>query len=473
MGRRPAQTATGPPAAGGEREGAWLRSRLHLRWALMVHALATGILAVAVVVAPVAVHRRMLTDRAVMDAETVSSATGRGFVEPLLHRGVVAGEGADLARLDDEVHHRVLSGPLVRVKLWRPDGTIVYSDERRLIGCRFPLDEDRRHQFGDGRVEAAVTEMVSAEHRYEHDARLLEVYTPVHADDGTPLLMETYFRYGGVTDDGPGLGGLVAAVGGVWFLFLLAVEVPFAALVRRRLRRLDRDHAEQVGWAVEAERRRIAQSLHDGVVQDLTGVSLQLAAVGPDRPPGDAQVRSAAEAVRGSIRSLRSLLVDLYPGSPGTKRLDLAIGGLLGGMSNRGIATHLVVGVDCQRLAPVLANALYRAAQEALRNVVTHAGATTVRVSLTARDGDVVLVVEDDGRGFWAASWDQPTEDGHLGLALTRDVLGRVGGRLNVRSFPGEGTRFTARVRWIAVDPDDPSGTDDGPRRQAGTDGTP
>jgi two-component system NarL family sensor kinase len=413
----------------------------------VLHAVLTGVLAAGVVALFTSAHRQVLTDWAITEAETVSLATGQGFVEPVLYDGVVSSEPPAIQQLDHAVHARVLSHSLVRVKLWRRDGTIVYSDEPRLIGDRFPLTDDLRHQFAELRSHAAVSEMGSPEHRYEPDPRMLEVYTPVHAHDGTPLLLETYFRYGGVTDAGGSVAEELVVVAVVWLLLLALVELPLARWSLRCLRSVAARHEHLVSSAIRCERRRIARGLHDGVVQDLTGVALQLAAA--EKAGCDPLLASAAVEVRQSIHSLRSLLVDFYPSELHAAGLDAALSVLLTELDKRGIATHLLVGVDTSSMAPATAGVLYRAAQEALRNVVKHAGAQVVRVSLTADLGDVVLVVEDDGRGFWADAWPQLAADGHMGLKSTQDLLADAGGRLNIRSFPAEGTRFTARVPQV------------------------
>jgi signal transduction histidine kinase len=91
----------------------------------------------------------------------------------------------------------------------------------------------------------------------------------------------------------------------------------------------------------------------------------------------------------------------------------------------------------------------YRVLRETLRNVTRHADAATAHVSLRVRDGDLVVVVADDGAGFDPAV---PAPDGHFGLRLLEDALEHVGGRLWITSTPHRGTVVTARfpVRWDA-----------------------
>ena len=98
--------------------------------------------------------------------------------------------------------NRCLRGSLVRVKVWSEDGTIVYSDESRLIGEQFTLGDDERAIFTSGDQGAEVSDLSKPENRYETESKLLEVYSLTETPSGTPLLFEAYFRYSGVTDVG-------------------------------------------------------------------------------------------------------------------------------------------------------------------------------------------------------------------------------------------------------------------------------
>jgi len=89
---------------------------------------------------------------------------------------------------------------------------------------------------------------------------------------------------------------------------------------------------------------------------------------------------------------------------------------------------------------------VFRTAQEALRNVVEHAGAETCSIDVHENGSDVVLVVADDGRGFQRAVLDERRAQGHLGLALLSDQAADLGGSLDIDSTPGAGTRVTLRL---------------------------
>ncbi len=175
---------------------------------------------------------------------------------------------------------RVVVDPVVRVKLWTPDGRIVYSDEHRLIGSRYSLSAEDRASFSSKEVDAEISDLGRPENRFEKRFhKLLEVYFPVHTPSGKPLLFESYIRYSSVSATGrriwlPFLLTLIVALAVLWI-----VQIPLAARLERRLRARQREREELLVRAIEAsdvERRRIAADLHDGAVQDLAGISYSL-----------------------------------------------------------------------------------------------------------------------------------------------------------------------------------------------------
>ena len=127
-----------------------------------------------------------------------------------------------------------------------------------------------------------------------------------------------------------------------------------------------------------------------------------------------------------------------------------ALGDLTATATARGIAVTLLVDDGATRRPGGPAEQFaFRVAQEALRNVVAHAGASAVELRLARRagvDGDVLtLAVTDDGRGFDPAAT-PPDDRPHLGLRLLDDLAGDVGGRIEVTSAPGAGTIVTMEV---------------------------
>ena len=143
--------------------------------------LAVGLLALAVIV----VGARVLTSRAasneaLADARSTTELLARSVAQPVVPRGLVSGDPGALDRFDRLATERLLVDDVRRIKIWRDDGTIVYSDDVRLIGERFELAEDELEVLRDGGSDAEVSDLAEPENRYERDSGgLLEVYTHV------------------------------------------------------------------------------------------------------------------------------------------------------------------------------------------------------------------------------------------------------------------------------------------------------
>jgi signal transduction histidine kinase len=414
-----------------------------------------GVVAMALVgVAAFLVMRNIGNSQAIDNAKQVARVVGPGIVEPNLTRGVLAENPAAIARLNRVVRRRVLGGDVVRVKIWRPDGKIVYSDEPRLIGSRYKLGADELAAIRGGAAAADVSDLSAPENRFEqHFGKLLEVYLPITSPDGKPLLFEDYERYSSVTAGGSDiwLAFAPALIGALILLEL--IHVPLASSMAKRLRRGYREREALLRRAVdssELERRRIASDLHDGVVQQLAGTSFSLEAAA-DRQSSNGEGEASAEALRRgaaqtrqSVRELRSLLVEIYPASLRESGLEQALEDVLSPCQGRGIETTLEVeaGLELSHETEAL---LYRVAQEAVRNAVRHANAKRIEVRVSREDGDVGLSVSDDGSGFDPAA-QAANGEGHFGLRLVADLARDSGGALAVDSAPGRGTTMGVTV---------------------------
>lgn len=418
---------------------------------LVLRFVATGLVTlVLVAVITAAASRQLGTREAIADANRVATLTAGAAVEPVLTDGIVDSDPAAVAALDRVIRGQVLGGALVRVKIWRPDGTIVYSDESRLIGDRFPLAEDELAVLDTGTSDAELSDLSDPENRFEEQAvQLLEVYLPIRTPGGAVLLFEAYFRYDGVTEAGRRLWLRFAPFSLGALVLLELLQVPLAVSLARQLRRTQTEreallHASIA--AADAERRRIASDLHDGVVQDLTGVALSLTATArghPDEPPERAEIMRAVHHLRDAVRSLRSLLVEIYPPNLNTEGLEPALSDLMARLEPRGVRGTLVVEGPTEALDVQTTQLLYRTTQEGLRNVVTHARATRATVSLTVDERRVVLVVQDDGLGAVSAESPAP---GHIGLRSVADLASSLGGTLEVAALPGSGTKLVLTV---------------------------
>lgn len=413
-----------------------------------------GVAALAVVgLVTFLVLRDVGTSEALKNARQVTQIVGRGIVEPNLTEGVVQGRPAALARFDRIIRERVLRDPIVRVKLWTPAGMVVYSDARGLIGHHFALGADEVASVRNGTVDSGVSDLSLSENRSERgQGKLLEVYLPVRAANGRGLLFEAYQHFSSVASSARSiwLAFLPALLGALLVLYLL--QLPIAASMARRLRRTSREREKLLERAIDAssaERRRIASDFHDGVVQDLAGLSFNLAAAAErsrtaDPETAPEELRRGAEQARQSVRGLRNLLVEIYPPSLRQAGLASALSDLLGPVAARGVETGVEVPSELQLPADDEA-LLFRVAQEGVRNAVAYAHPHKLDVTVTESASQVSLSVADDGVGF-EPSAAESTGEGHFGLAMLRDLAQEAGARLEVESAPGNGTRVRIEV---------------------------
>ncbi len=183
--------------------------------------------------------------------------------------------------MDTAIREQVLDhSAVVRVKIWDLDGTILYSDEPRLAGQVFPLGADERDSLDNPQVHAEVSDLQAPENVYERGfGTLLEVYRPVWTSSGHQLLFEIYLRYDDVTARSGQLWRGFAGVTLSALLLLAALSLPILWRLLDRVSRAQTQREALLERAVDsshAERRRIAGTLHDGVVQDLIGTALSL-----------------------------------------------------------------------------------------------------------------------------------------------------------------------------------------------------
>ena len=425
------------------------------RWAV-AQFLAGGLAAVLVIsLAVILVLRTYAREQAVGNARDIAIAAGRAAIVPFLVDGVLTEDTRALAALDGKVRSRVLNDRVVRVKVWDAGGRIVYSDEPRLIGQSFVLGPDERAALDTGRAHAGLTNLASPENLFERPYhKLLEVYVGLRTAGGHPVLFEAYLRYHPVAEDQSRLLTAIspALVGGL--LLLLLIQTPLAWSMSKRVQEGQRERERLLQRALDAgehERRRIAADLHDSVVQSLAGTAFALGGVA-DRATkagntGEATlVTRAAKELRQAVRDLRTLIVAMAPPRLHEEGLGAALEDLVSPLTARGLEARLEVS-EVPLLSQEAERLIFRVAQEAVRNVVSHADAARVELSVGRADGgQVQLVVTDDGQGFGAEEARRSMRDGHVGLRLLAEVVADAGGSLTMDSEPGRGTSIRVRV---------------------------
>jgi signal transduction histidine kinase len=227
--------------------------------------------------------------------------------------------------------------------------------------------------------------------------------------------------------------------------------------------------AQQV--AVLEERQRLARELHDAVTQHLSSLTLIAQTLGPaygrGREEGESRARRVVELTQVALDEMRVLLAELRPRArngvlggesdapAGSARARLRHHGLaeaLALLAGEVSSDALPVDADLVRYVPrplAEEEALYRIAQEALSNVVKHAGATRARLRLGTEGRDTVLRIADDGRGFSASierTGEHAVQMGGLGLLTMRERATAIGGTIRIDSATGAGTTIEVTV---------------------------
>ncbi|HJR50215.1 MAG TPA: GAF domain-containing sensor histidine kinase [Gemmatimonadales bacterium] len=199
----------------------------------------------------------------------------------------------------------------------------------------------------------------------------------------------------------------------------------------------------------EEERRRLSRELHDETAQVFSAVRIELGVLRDSAPPGQTgRLDQVLELIDAGIRSIRNVTNDLRPSLLDDLGLLPALRSLVAEFSER---SGIRAGMTAPALLPPLSDqaelALFRALQEALSNVLRHAGARSVDIGISVSRRGVLLEVRDDGRGLAADATVQSLQrGGHMGLAGMRERIGALGGTVRFRSEPGAGTLLEVLV---------------------------
>ena len=200
--------------------------------------------------------------------------------------------------------------------------------------------------------------------------------------------------------------------------------------------------------AKEEENSRLARELHDTISQRLAVLGMEVSSlerqITVSNPAAGDQLRSMGEEVGKLAQDIHRLSRQLHPsildhlGLIATLRAEC-----VAFSKQHGIAAELAATDVPDSLAPEIALSLYRIAQESLWNVAKHAQARQVRLTVSQANGELLLAVEDDGKGF---DPDQVKGQYSLGLVSMEERVRLVGGRFRIESRPGKGTRVEVGV---------------------------
>jgi signal transduction histidine kinase len=388
--------------------------------------------------------------------------------------------GDDLPETDREalttlLNNTALGKRIAGLKVWRPDGMVVYSSEPGQIGQRFEL-EDGLIAALRGEISSEVSERTETKSHGQPLPRVIETYTPIRADrQGKIIAVAEFYQHPEEVDR-------VAseAQRQSWMTFaatMLTMYVALFAVVRRgseTIVRQQRDLSEKVAQLTAlnaqnsllhqrvkraAERatalnenflQRLSADLHDGPGQDLGFALMQLKTVDSTCPGAESNKCAAAKlepvrvAVQSALTDLRAISADLQ--LPDIRHLSLSE---LAARSVRDYETKTASKVQLDCTVPEVTATmrvkitLCRVLQESLANVYRHAQGRNARVKVSGDTETLVIEVKDDGPGFQPGT---NRRHGRLGLAGMRERVEVAGGTFTIQSAAGQGTTVRATL---------------------------
>ncbi|MCC7325338.1 MAG: sensor histidine kinase [Burkholderiales bacterium] len=207
----------------------------------------------------------------------------------------------------------------------------------------------------------------------------------------------------------------------------------------------------------EAERREVANRLHDLVGQKLTALNINLnivkAELSPHTTQFGAKLDDSLKLVEETTDSIRDVMAELRPAVLDDFGLGPALRWYADQFTERsGVATSVVEQGPVRRLSPTAEYTLFRMAQNALANVAKHASGAKAVVTLRTTPHSACLIVADNGYGFDPATVGKPARDHGWGLMITRERAAAIGAQLSIESAPGHGTRVVITLDGNAHD---------------------
>ncbi len=371
-------------------------------------------------------------------------------LEHSVPQALVDGDPAAIEAFDAIIREHIVRPTTAGLALWSPDGRIIYALDSRFTGTQHALPDGARRALDTQQVVAGLrdSEVSDAEIGWAASSAI-EVYAPMTNAAGSPFVWEVGLRRDRVTEQSSRLVLTLALLTALGTALLLSIQ---GLLARNLVRRHDREQSyrrwltQRVSEVATVERRQIAADLHDGVVQDLTGIALDLE-IPVDNPkhapPLASNERSAlATRIRSAVTVLRGQAAELHPTASSAMEVERSLRDMLERVPAH-IATALTVGPGAE-VAPAYRWLVFRVAQESLRNVVQHSRATKVVVAMRRTESGTVITIDDDGIGFSPEI--DPVEPGHMGLSLLSDMATAAGATVSIRSAPGKGTTIRLEV---------------------------
>lgn len=388
------------------------------------------------------------TDEALAEATKVNDILAHQFIEARIPPAFEPGSTGGADQLDRRLRRLQRVEGLDQAIIRDSDGTVLYANGggASLLNTTLPLDTGERKVLARGGSGSRTVVRRDESGVASEDARL-ELSTRIITPNGVPLLFTGYYSLDQVEERQGEIFTSFRWIVVAPLLLLIVIATAILTALTRQVRRgaAERERLLQTAMdASDAERRRIARDLHDGVVQDLAGTAFSLSAVArtPELPSeGRETLDKAGRSLRGSLKSLRSLLAEIHPPDLRADGLAAALGDLIAPAGTVGMQASVSVE-GAETASDDQAALVWRVAQEAVRNAIRHSHASTLAVTVRGDQERLTLEVVDDGIGFDP----KVTAPDSFGLRGLRSLVADHGGVLEVRSAPGEGTTVRMEV---------------------------
>lgn len=409
-----------------------------------------------------------IEDSIIHNAAAATALYVDSIIAPLtqdLAQADTLGEGARIA-LTETLAQGVLSEKLFAFKIWKPDGTIVFSNEDSAIGKSFDMTEGLMLAKA-GKIHAEFDELDDLENEAERQSGipLLEIYSPIREPWSGEIIGIAEF-YENASDLQSELADarlqswlVVGLVTLAMLALLFGIVARGSKLITRQRAALDekvatlstllaqnqalRRRADQATHRTaelnERYLRRISADLHDGPAQLLAFASLRLGAILPagSSDPDAERVRTALD---DAMRDIRNICRGLTLPELDTLGVEAVLKRVIAAHESR---TGTRVALACNGKLPDLSKAAkicaYRFVQETLNNAARHAGGLGQRVQASEARGGIEITVSDEGPGF-----DRKTTGEGLGLLGLEERIAGLGGTLDIDTQ--NGTRLTVRL---------------------------
>ena len=401
--------------------------------------------------------------------------------------------GDDLERLDAFVRSRVLANDRdVRIKIWSFDGTIVYSDERSLIGKRFPDEVEEFREILEHGPESGVSDLEEAENVAERTLadKLFYTYVPQRLRPGGEVVAvsELYQDYAILQGDIDQLLGLLVATLSIGLLLLWAAILPLAGRTSRdlrikneRLNELLEREQRTVAELIEVNRRKddfVAAASHE-LRTPLTSIVGYLSTLRQDDVVANERTRNefidSAEAQAKRLHRLITNLLAAAQLSEGGRaivleRVDVeqAVHELVDGLPGAAARIRFAIDpaaarvvTDRGRLVEILANLIDNALKYSPDGSEVEIGATVTADAWRCWVADRGVGIDPADREAIFERFHQLDQSSTrrfggvgLGLHLVRGMVQDLDGRIEVDGAPGEGTTFTVTLPLVAMEAD-------------------